>query len=123
MEDTFSVESGGRFVAVFDGHGGNIVSTMLRDNLYRIYRSKLVEIHAVDGSGRNSQGSRIPTASSHAQAIREALQTIEGEVMTREDLVYQVRVAFGSFILLYTRKISHNSGKYRCHSDHARGQR
>lgn len=95
MEDACTVESGGRFVAVFDGHGGNVVSSMLRDNLYRIYRKKLIEIHAADGGGKLSQSTRTPTASSHVQAIREALQTIETEVMTREDLVYQVRVAFG----------------------------
>ena len=84
---------------MFDGHGGNVVSTMLRDNLYRIYRSKLVEIHAGDRSGKDPQDARTPTASSHVQAIREALQAIEAEVMKREDLVYQVRVAFcSSFI-------------------------
>ncbi|CAJ1959279.1 unnamed protein product [Cylindrotheca closterium] len=89
MEDTCSVESGGRFVAVFDGHGGSAVSTMLRDHLYRIYRKKLVEIHGADVSGNGAEGIRTPTASSHVQAISEAIQKVEAKVMTREDLVYQ----------------------------------
>ena len=35
MEDAYSVENGGRFAAVFDGHGGYQVSKYVSENLVR----------------------------------------------------------------------------------------
>jgi len=34
MEDEYYIDNGGRFVAIFDGHGGGGVSTFLREKLY-----------------------------------------------------------------------------------------
>jgi serine/threonine protein phosphatase PrpC len=41
MEDEYMIADGGRFVAVFDGHGGNGVSRYLKQNLYRTMKQHL----------------------------------------------------------------------------------
>lgn len=41
MEDTYFVGPRGRFVAVFDGHGGSAVSAYLRDSLYKLVQQAL----------------------------------------------------------------------------------
>jgi serine/threonine protein phosphatase PrpC len=38
MEDDYVVRDGGRFVGVFDGHGGSGVSRYLRTHLYTYFR-------------------------------------------------------------------------------------
>ena len=41
MEDEFTVNDGGKFAAVFDGHGGSAVSRYLRQNLYASLQAAL----------------------------------------------------------------------------------
>lgn len=90
MEDAYSIENGGRFVAVFDGHGGSDVSTMLRERLYQLYRNQLAERHCMARSDSDLNTlRRVPSASSHTGAIRGALEEVETNVLIQEDLVYQ----------------------------------
>lgn len=93
MEDAYSVENGGRFVAVFDGHGGNQVSSMLREQLYNLYQSQLYKMHWIERNesevANTIQQQRIPSITSQEGAIRGALEEIERRVSKMEDLLYQ----------------------------------
>ena len=100
MEDAYSVENGGRFVAVFDGHGGNQVSSMLREQLYTLYQSQLYKMHWIERNESEAnniqqqhhhqqQQQRIPSITSQEGAIRGALEEIERRVSKMEDLLYQ----------------------------------
>ncbi|CAN0513832.1 unnamed protein product [Discosporangium mesarthrocarpum] len=40
MEDEFFLSSDGTFAAVYDGHGGPLVSRFLRQNLYKQVRPR-----------------------------------------------------------------------------------
>ena len=51
MEDEFIVVAGGRFSAVFDGHGGGGVSQYLRDRLHVIISEKLLQQEMLVQSG------------------------------------------------------------------------
>ena len=51
MEDEFIVVAGGRFSAVFDGHGGGGVSQYLRDRLHVIISEKLLQQETLVQSG------------------------------------------------------------------------
>jgi serine/threonine protein phosphatase PrpC len=107
MEDAYSIENGGRFVAVFDGHGGSDVSFMLQERLYNIYRKLLSEKHWESRDGDSSQERRsIPSVSSHVGAIRGALEKIEKYVLKEEDLVYQ-----GSTAVAVIMHVNENGGK------------
>jgi len=84
MEDEFFVASGGRFTAVFDGHGGGGVSQFLRKRLYDILceqnKQKLWE--------EDSQN-HIPSVSSQVAALRSAFNQVEKTVLEDDTLQYQ----------------------------------
>jgi serine/threonine protein phosphatase PrpC len=98
MEDAHSIENGGRFVAVFDGHGGSDVSSMLRERLYELYRKILAEKHWETRDDFDLKLRRVPSASSHVGAIRGALEEVEINVLIQEDLVYQGSTAVAVII-------------------------
>lgn len=96
MEDTFFVAPEGRFVAVFDGHGGAQVSSYLRDALYTLaqqaLRQKQWEIDhdmltdATHGSVQQQQQRRrnmIPSIASHVAALRTAFMEAEKHVLNQ----------------------------------------
>jgi protein phosphatase len=89
MEDAYSVENGGRFVAVFDGHGGSEVSSMLRDRLYDLYRGGLCAKHweALDDLDKTKR--KVPSIASHVAALRGGFEKVEEDVLKQDDLVYQ----------------------------------
>jgi len=89
MEDTYTVETGGRFVAVFDGHGGSDVSTILQDRLHGYYREILSSRHWEDCDDFRSSKRRIPSIASHVAALRRALERVEADVIKEDHLVYQ----------------------------------
>ena len=89
MEDAYSVANGGRFAAVFDGHGGSGVSTILRDHLYELYRKSLLTKHWEECDGTETQNPRIPAISSHVSALRSALDAVEDDVLQVDEFVYQ----------------------------------
>ena len=103
MEDRYSIKTGGRFVGVFDGHGGDDVSTRLEDTLHTYYQKVLSSKHweesdyeaAEDPPGRveskpkSNLKKRIPSIGSHVAALRGALEIVEADVIQEDHLVYQ----------------------------------
>lgn len=81
MEDDYFVGDGGRFVAVFDGHGGSGVSAFLRD---RLYTSFVKHLHQ-----DNTDTSWKPSVTSRLNAIRFAFNEVEQEVLKVDALQYQ----------------------------------
>jgi serine/threonine protein phosphatase PrpC len=85
MEDEVLVDNGGRFAAVFDGHGGSGVSTFLERHLYErvkvALREKHWEVDAVDAGTRVGivnkeialqQDTTAPSVASYVLALRAA---------------------------------------------------
>eukprot|EP00591_Stephanopyxis_turris_P005968 CAMPEP_0195519242 /NCGR_PEP_ID=MMETSP0794_2-20130614/14533_1 /TAXON_ID=515487 /ORGANISM="Stephanopyxis turris, Strain CCMP 815" /LENGTH=340 /DNA_ID=CAMNT_0040648365 /DNA_START=45 /DNA_END=1067 /DNA_ORIENTATION=+ len=96
MEDEYFISDGGRFAAVFDGHGGSGVSTYLREKLYKRMRYYLSaeEEHEVDITGmKNASGASNPLLSTsiaaRVAALRSAFREIDREVMAKDGLQYQ----------------------------------
>ena len=113
MEDEYYVAEGGRFAAVFDGHGGGGVSAHLRRRLHDLFEYHLARaeedyqlMHAASAdamlpptsstSGGN-MAAPIPSSShsvasslnSRVAAIRAAFDDVEREVCLDDDLQYQ----------------------------------
>lgn len=89
MEDTYSVRNGGRFVAVFDGHGGAEVSTILQERLYDLYADELVRKHWEQQNEFGARRKEVPSESSHIAALQRGLEQVEEAVLKLDDLVYQ----------------------------------
>lgn len=89
MEDTYKVENGGRFVAVFDGHGGADVSTILKERLYELYSEELVKKHWEAQNEFGVKRKEVPSKSTHIAALQRGLEQIEDAVMKLDELVYQ----------------------------------
>lgn len=69
QEDELLIEDDGRFVCVFDGHGGKQISRYLRQNLFASYQAAL------------SIGSKEDLSTSNVQtAIKNALLRVDDEV-------------------------------------------
>ena len=56
MEDEFLVSNGGKFAAVFDGHGGSAVSRYLRQNLHANLQAALPAAAAAEAMERKGDG-------------------------------------------------------------------
>jgi len=114
MEDEFLVSNGGKFAAVFDGHGGSAVSRYLRQNLHANLQAALPAAAAaeamenrstdnMEGGSEEAKGaptgnlsesskSAIPTAPSvHAsvEALRTAFEKVDAEVNRISHWSYQ----------------------------------
>lgn len=89
MEDTYLIENGGRFVAVFDGHGGDAVSTTLRDRLFGIYTKELAKKHRKEQNEYGAKRSNAPSPSSHVGALQNALEQVEDIVIQEDSMEYQ----------------------------------
>jgi serine/threonine protein phosphatase PrpC len=89
MEDTYKVENGGRFVAVFDGHGGAEVSMILQERLHELYSEELVKKHWEQQNDFGVERKEVPSKSSHIAALQRGLETVEEAIMKLDDLVYQ----------------------------------
>jgi serine/threonine protein phosphatase PrpC len=89
MEDMYTVANGGRFVAVFDGHGGAEVSSILHERLYDLYSEALSKKHWEEQNQFGAERKTIPSKSSHVAALQRALEHVEDAVMKLDELVYQ----------------------------------
>ena len=89
MEDTYKVENGGRFLAVFDGHGGAEVSAILQERLYDLYSEALAKKHWEKNNEFGAERKTIPSKSSHVAAMQRGLEQVEDAVMKLDELVYQ----------------------------------
>jgi serine/threonine protein phosphatase PrpC len=89
MEDEYKIANGGRFAAVFDGHGGNGVSRALRERLFDTYGDLLCRKHWEELDETANRGSRTPSISSHVAALRGAFAQVNDEVMAQHNLENQ----------------------------------
>lgn len=88
MEDEYFVTKGGRFAAVYDGHGGNGVSSTLRKRLFPVFNQHLKQIHEeeeADGDDNN----RHPSIMSYVSAFNRAFAQVDNEIQSNESLCYQ----------------------------------
>ena len=135
MEDEYFVAEGGRFVAVFDGHGGGGVSQFLKHHLYDAVCHHLKEKHWEENDAllhhpsvllnhnntttntsknaecathpSNSAATLIPSVFSHAAALKAAFSQIEDTVMADETLKYQGSTAVA--VLLHESEEGHRT--------------
>ena len=84
MEDEYYVADGGRFAAVFDGHGGGGVSQYLKKHLYGYVTTYLKEAHEAQADHTD-----VPKISSLVAALRRSFQRVEDEVVQDNRLQYQ----------------------------------
>ena len=116
MEDEYFVADGGRFVAVFDGHGGGGVSQYLKNHLYdfvcnhvqiknweendALFSRPSPSINATSCDTANVRGSdaEIPSVFSYAAALKSAFGEIEENVLKNDTLQYQGSTAVAVLI-------------------------
>jgi serine/threonine protein phosphatase PrpC len=84
MEDEYLIKEGGRFAAVFDGHGGSDVSRYLRQNLY----SKLQD-HRKRKQWEDHDTPSYGSLSSHVTALRRAFEQVDREVCAMDYMSHQ----------------------------------
>jgi serine/threonine protein phosphatase PrpC len=90
MEDAYTVANGGHFAAVYDGHGGDAVSGILRDRVHDLYMKALPHQHWEEKQLlRDTSITTTPSLRSHSTALRGALERIERDVLRQDDLEYQ----------------------------------
>lgn len=105
MEDEYFVAEGGRFVAVFDGHGGGGVSQFLKRNLYQAICRQLkekdweqsnLEGNQASVSRQNSKRTttttspnEVPSLFAHVAALKAAFAEMESLVLANDQLGYQ----------------------------------
>jgi serine/threonine protein phosphatase PrpC len=87
MEDEVKVAGGGRFVGVFDGHGGGDVSKYLRMHLYDLFLLHLEKAHWEESdSDIEDIRQRTPSIPAYMTALREAIHSVETEVLRHRAL-------------------------------------
>jgi serine/threonine protein phosphatase PrpC len=96
MEDEYLVANGGRFAAVFDGHGGGGVSTFLRENLHdKINKHLQKSLKAGGGHQENNNAHSVPKM---VHAIRAAFNEVDSEVLAIDDYQYQGSTAVAVYL-------------------------
>lgn len=98
MEDEYFVAPGGRFAAVFDGHGGGGVSAWLRTQLYPLMVHYLKETAWEEQEMEDEKENRTPSVSAHVGALRKAFAQAEKDVVSQEVLSYQGSTAVAVFV-------------------------
>lgn len=91
MEDEYYVGEGGRFAAVFDGHGGGGVSQYLKKQLYQHVQENLQEKHweERDDQAAKDLPHQQPSIACHVAALRAAFEQVEKDVIADDNLAYQ----------------------------------
>ena len=111
MEDEYCIDNGGRFVAIFDGHGGGGVSTFLREKLYdKItkhltaqngdYESTNSEVDPTNPAVRSSPVI-LPSSSpisAVVNSIRAAFTEVGDEVLEMDNFQYQGSTALAVWL-------------------------
>lgn len=82
MEDEYFVANGGRFAAVFDGHGGGGVSQFLKAHLYEFHQQGLQR-------WQEQEAHPAPSIAAQVQALRMAFDEIETNVLEDDRFHYQ----------------------------------
>lgn len=89
MEDTYCIHDQGRFVGVFDGHGGSGVSSYLSSSLYDKVQRHLEAI---------SSSPSCPSVKDVVKSMSLALTEIDDEVLEKDDLQYQGSTAVTVYV-------------------------
>lgn len=98
MEDEYYVGNGGRFTAVFDGHGGNAVSTILRDRLHsKVRHFKRIEYEKESNDLPSSKKGPL-SVGSWTTAIRNAFREMDKEILMDENMCFQGSTAVAVFL-------------------------
>jgi serine/threonine protein phosphatase PrpC len=81
MEDEYFVGNGGRFAAVFDGHGGSGVSAYLKNTLYETVNDFLQQKHWEVDEIRNDSNSNDSSSPVSGGAIdsKDVVKTIQDD--------------------------------------------
>lgn len=82
MEDKYCIHDGGRFAAVFDGHGGGCVSTYLRDTLYQKLNRHLQNKDPEDMS----------------ETLKKSFHELDEEVLQNDNYEYQGSTAVAIWV-------------------------
>ena len=98
MEDEHIVKNGGRFAAVFDGHGGSAVSLYLRQNLYASYLQAISKITtAIPPPSRikhklntKTQTTTTTTATTTTPSLKECIKALRSAFRSVDNQVQQV---------------------------------
>jgi serine/threonine protein phosphatase PrpC len=117
MEDEYFVADGGRFVAVFDGHGGGGVSQYLKNHLYEAVCNHVQIKHWEENdavlncpplAGENgtfndsahvrASSAEGPSVFSYAAALKSAFCEIEEDVLKNDTLQFQGSTAVAVLI-------------------------
>lgn len=103
MEDEYFVGEGGRFTAVFDGHGGNAVSTALRERISPTLNHFMRIEYEKELSKQKKNNISLPkrtslSVTSKITAIREAFQNIDKEILLDESMSFQGSTAVAVFL-------------------------
>lgn len=87
MEDEIKIAGGGRFCALFDGHGGGEVSKYLKQHLYDLFLLHLEKKHWEESEFDDEDiRQRTPSIPAYMTALRESLNSVETEVLRHKAL-------------------------------------
>lgn len=89
MEDTYCIHDQGRFIGVFDGHGGAGVSTYLSSSIYEKIEKHLEMVSSTPSS---------PSIKEVKRSLSAALNEIEDEVLEKDDFQYQGSTAVAVYV-------------------------
>lgn len=108
MEDEYDINNGGRFVAVFDGHGGGGVSTFLRDTLYAKVAKHLTAYQKETNHNKAARSeadasnpvysTRCSSISDIVKSIRAAYTEAGNEVLQMDEFQYQGSTALAVWL-------------------------
>lgn len=87
MEDEYFVGGGGRFVGVFDGHGGGDVSHHLKLHLYEAFQKQLKRKQWEEEDDLTKEYK--PSLSSLVSALRASFVAIDAQVLGLDEMQYQ----------------------------------
>lgn len=89
MEDTYCIHDQGRFIGVFDGHGGAGVSTYLSSSIFEKLEKHLEMV---------SSSPLSPSIKEVTRSLSAALNEIEDEVLEKDDFQYQGSTAVAVYV-------------------------
>ena len=98
MEDDYVVGGGGRFVGVFDGHGGAKVSLYLRQNLYPFLQTLLPPPSSA-AAGSDEGGGEEDRLSNIVDALKKSFDKIDRDVQAIRHWSYQGSTAVAVYLL------------------------
>jgi serine/threonine protein phosphatase PrpC len=94
MEDKYCIHEGGRFAAVFDGHGGSCVSTYLSETLHNKIQHRLKSKEEV----QNSNGRDSMALLKKIRILTDSISEVDEEILGNDDYQYQGSTAVAVWV-------------------------